>query len=76
MCQNPNRLCNYALFALQMMYGRLSRGSPLQPLVTVHPPVAVILNWFQAIFRKAFLNNLTRTQWQPKPTHTHLSTCK
>lgn len=76
MCQNPNRLCDYALFALQMMYGSCSRGSPLQPLVTVHRPVPVILNGFGAIFRKAFLNNLTRTQWQPKPTHTHLSTCK
>lgn len=54
MCQNPNRLCNRARFALQMIYGSCSRESPLQPLVSVHPSVPVILNGCCAIFRKPF----------------------
>lgn len=70
MCQNPNRLCNRARFALQMIYGSCSRESPLQPLVSVHPSVPVILNGCCAIFRKPFLNNLTRTH-EAARTHTY-----
>lgn len=54
MCQSPDRLCDCALFALQMMHGSCSGGSPLQPLVTAHPPVLLILNGFRAIFRNVF----------------------
>lgn len=53
MCQNPNRLCNYALFALQMMYGSCSGGSPLQPLVTAHPPSRHI-KWVSGYFQESF----------------------